>query len=98
MSERKSINSVLSSNGILNDINDWLVAENGENDEIGDNLDELCGEEEEIDSNRSEEYLEEEQQSGVPEDNILKPTEQYQSCGISICRKHSMRLCHGCLQ
>ena len=38
MSKRKSINSVLSFDDVLNDINDWLAEENGENDEIGDNL------------------------------------------------------------
>ena len=70
MSKRKSTNSVLSFDDVLNDINDWLAEENGENDEIGDNLDELCGEEEEIDSNPSEECLEEEQQSEEPEDNV----------------------------
>ena len=31
-------------------------------------------------------------------DNAPKSTEQCQSCGISICREHSMRVCHGCLQ
>ena len=41
MSKRKSTNSVLSFDDVLNDINDWLAEENSENDEIGDNLDEL---------------------------------------------------------
>ena len=31
-------------------------------------------------------------------DNATKSTEQCQSCGISLCRDHSMRVCHGCLQ
>ena len=53
--KRKSTNSVLSFDDVLNDINGWLAEENGENDEIGDNLDGLCGEEEEIDSTPSEE-------------------------------------------
>ena len=54
--KRKSTNSVLSFDDVLNDINDWLAEENGENDEIGDNFDGLCGEEEEeIDSTPSEE-------------------------------------------
>ena len=39
MSKRKSTNSVLSFDDVLNDINDWLAEENVENDEIGDNLD-----------------------------------------------------------
>ena len=43
MSKRKSTNSVLSFDEVLNDINDQLAEENGENDEIGDNLDELSG-------------------------------------------------------
>ena len=30
-------------------------------------------------------------------DNAQKSTEQCQSCGISICWEHSMRVCHGCL-
>ena len=60
MSKRKSTNSVLSFDDVLNDINDWLAEENGENDEIGDNL-ELWGEEEEIDSNPSGDCLKEEQ-------------------------------------
>ena len=46
MSKRKSTNSALSFDDVLNDINGWLEEENGENDEIGDNLDEVCGEEE----------------------------------------------------
>ena len=58
ISKRKSINSVLSFDNVLNNINDWLAEENGENYEIGDNLDELCSEEEEIDSNLSDECLE----------------------------------------
>ena len=58
ISKRKSINSVLSFDDVLNNINDWLAEENGENYEIGDNLDELCSEEEEIDSNLSNECLE----------------------------------------
>ena len=58
ISKRKSINSVLSFDDVLNNINDWLAEENGENYEIGDNLDELCSEEEEIDSNLSDECLE----------------------------------------
>ena len=58
ISKRKSINSVLSFDDVLNNINDWLAEENGENNEIGDNLDELCSEEEEIDSNLSDECLE----------------------------------------
>ena len=70
MSKRKSTNSVLSFDDVLNYINDWLAEENGKNNEIGDNLDELCGEEEEIDSNPSEECLKEEQQSEEPEDNV----------------------------
>ena len=71
MSKRKSTNSVLSFDDVLNDINGWLAEENGEHDEIGDNLDELCGEEEEeFDSIPSEECLEEEQQSEEPEDNV----------------------------
>ena len=53
MSKRKSTNSVLSFDDVLNDINDWLAEENGENDETG----ELCGEEVGIDSNSSEECL-----------------------------------------
>ena len=57
ISKRKSTNSILSFDDVLNDINDWLEEENGETDEIGDNLDELCGEEEGIDSNPSEECL-----------------------------------------
>ena len=60
MSKRKSTNSVLSFDDVLNGINDWMAEKNSENDEIDDNLDELCGEEEEIDSNPSEECLEEE--------------------------------------
>ena len=71
--KRKSTNSVLSFDDVLNDINDWLAEENGENDEIGDNFDGLCGEEEEeIDSTPSEEWLEEEQQSEEPEDNVSR--------------------------
>ena len=31
-------------------------------------------------------------------DNASKSTKQCQSCGISICREHSTRVCHGCLQ
>ena len=31
-------------------------------------------------------------------DNAPKSAEQCQSCGISICREHSMRVCNGCLQ
>ena len=54
MSKRKSTNSALAFDDVLNDRNDWLAEENRENDEIGDNLDELCGEEEEIDSKPSE--------------------------------------------
>ena len=69
MSKRKSANSVLSFDDVLNDITDWLAEENGENDQIGDNVDEMCGEEE-IDSNPSEECLKEEQQSEEPEDNV----------------------------
>ena len=76
MSKRKSTNSVLSFDDVLNDINDWLAEENVENDEIGDNLDQLCGEEEEIDSNPSEECLEEEQQSEEPEDNVNRQQRQ----------------------
>ena len=30
-------------------------------------------------------------------DNAPKSTEQCQSCDISICREHPMRVCHGCL-
>ena len=41
VSKRKSTNSALSFDDVLNDINDWLAEENSENDEIGDNLDEL---------------------------------------------------------
>ena len=70
MSKRKSTNSVLSFDDVLNYINDWLAEENGGDDEIGDNLDELCSEEEEIDSNPSEECLEQEQKSEEPEDNV----------------------------
>ena len=70
MSKRKSTNSVLSFDDVLNDINDWLAEENGEKDEIGYNLDDLYGDEEEIDTNPSEECLEEEQQSEEPEDNV----------------------------
>ena len=70
MSKRKSTNTVLSFDDVLNGINDWLAEQNGENDELGDNLDELCGEEEEINSNPSDECLEEEQQSEEPEDNV----------------------------
>ena len=44
MSKRKSTNSVLSVDDVLNDINDWLGEENGESDKIGDNFDELCSE------------------------------------------------------
>ena len=29
-------------------------------------------------------------------DNASKSFEQCRSCGISICREHSMRVCHGC--
>ena len=57
MSKRKSTNSVLSFDDVLDNINDWLAEEKGENDETGDNVDELCGEEEETDSNPSEECL-----------------------------------------
>ena len=71
MLNRKSRNSVLSFDDVLNDINDRLAEENGENDEIGDKSDKLCGEEEGvIDSNPSNECLEEEQQSDEPEDNV----------------------------
>ena len=70
ISNRKSKNSVLSSDDVLNDINDYLGKENGGNSEIGDNIGELCGEKEENDSNPSEQCFEEEQQSGEPEDNI----------------------------
>ena len=70
MSKRKSTNSVLSFDDVLNDINDQLAEEKGENDEVGDNLGEPCGEEEDIDSDPSEECLEEEQQSEEPEDNV----------------------------
>ena len=70
MSKRKSTNSVLSFDDVLNDINDWLAEGNGENDEIDGNLDELCGGQEEIDSNPREECLEEEKQSEEPEDNV----------------------------
>ena len=70
MSKRKSTNSALSFDDVLNDINGWLEEENGEHDEIGDNLDEVCGEEEEFDSIPSEECLEEEQQSEEPEENV----------------------------
>ena len=66
MSKRKSTNSLLSFDNVLNDINDWLAEENGENDEIG----EVCGEEVGIDSNSSEECLQEEEQSEEPEDNV----------------------------
>ena len=31
-------------------------------------------------------------------DNAPKSTEQCQSCNISICWEHSMRICLGCLQ
>ena len=70
MSKRRSANSVLSFDDVLNDINDQLAERKGDNDEIGDNLDELCSEEEEIDSKSNEECLEEELQSGEPEDNV----------------------------
>ena len=70
MSKRKSVNSVLSFDDVLNDINHWLAEVNGENNEIGDNLGELCGKEEEIDPNLSEEGLEEEQQSHEREDTV----------------------------
>ena len=70
MSKRKSPNSFLSFDDVLNDINDKLAEKNGENYEIGDTLDQLRGKEEEIDSNPSEECLEEEQQSEEPEDNV----------------------------
>ena len=30
--------------------------------------------------------------------NAPKSTEQYQSCGISLCGDYSMPVCHGCLQ
>ena len=71
MLNRKSRNSVLSFDDVLNDINDRLAEENGENDEIGDKSDKLCVEEEGvIDSNPSKECLEEEQQSDEPEDNV----------------------------
>ena len=70
ISKRKSPNSFLSFDDVLNDINDKLAEKNGENYEIGDNLDQLRGKEEEIDSNPSEECLEEEQQSEEPEDNV----------------------------
>ena len=43
MSKRKSTNSVLSFDFVLNNINDWLAEGNAENNEIGDNLDDLCG-------------------------------------------------------
>ena len=66
ISNRKSKNSVLSSDDVLNDINDYLAKENGENSEIGDNIGELCGEKGENDSNPSEQCFEEEQQSGEP--------------------------------
>ena len=69
MSKRKSENSILSFDNVLNYINDCLAEKNSENDEIGDNLNELCGEEEEIDSNPSEMCLEEEQQYEESEDN-----------------------------
>ena len=69
MSKRKSTNSVLSFDDVLNDITDWLAEENGENHQIGDNVDEMCGEEK-IDSNPSEECLQEEQQSEESEDNV----------------------------
>ena len=29
-------------------------------------------------------------------DNVPKSTEQFQSCGISICWEHAMRVCRGC--
>ena len=70
ISKRKSPNSFLSFDDVLNDINDKLAEKNGENYEIGDNFDQLRGKEEEIDSNPSEECLEEEQQSEEPEDNV----------------------------
>ena len=53
MSKRKSTNSALSFDDVLNDINGWLEEENGEHDEIGDNLDKLCGEQEEINPNQN---------------------------------------------
>ena len=31
-------------------------------------------------------------------DSVPKSTEQFQSCGISICWEHAMRVFHGCLQ
>ena len=72
MSKRKSTNSVLSFDFVLNDINDWLAEGNVENNEIGDNLDDLCGQEKEIDSKPSKECLEEEQKSEEPEDNVIR--------------------------
>ena len=68
--KRKSTNSILSFDDVLNNIIDWLTEENGENDKISDNLVEVCGEEEEIDSNASEKCLEEEEQPEEPEDNV----------------------------
>ena len=53
MSKRKSTNSTLSFDDVLNDINDWMAEENDENNEIGDNLNKLCGEEEEINPNQN---------------------------------------------
>ena len=70
LSKRKSINSILSLDDVLNDINDRLAEENVEKDETGDNLDELRGEEEEIASNPNEECLEEKHQSEESEDTV----------------------------
>ena len=53
MSKRKSTNSALSFDDVLNDINNWLAEENDENNEIGDNLDKLCDEEKEINPNQN---------------------------------------------
>ena len=37
-------------------------------------------------------------QSKKEKDIVPKPTEPCQSCGKSICRTHSMRICYACLQ
>ena len=70
LSKRKPINSILSLDDVLNDINDRLAEENVEKDETSDNLDELCGEEEETVSNPNEECLEEKHQFEESEDTV----------------------------
>ena len=70
LSKRKPINSILSLDDVLNDINDRLAEENVEKDETSDNLDELCSEEEETVSNPNEECLEEKHQFEESEDTV----------------------------